>query len=562
QQIVKEAFCKGPVKARCKQPVVHAPRMCVGLGAALKGASLGRKYRTTGFSLPVIVMDYAASRELETSLRLEIPEDGPESLEGGSCTMTAQSGRKSTGEILSPKRALVENIPLNPEQANHFKVDLKDRAGQPVSQAQITIYHNPNFVEPLGLNTSANVLSYAISLEVYDTAQRSLIRHTLAEKLTPLPCFDLEHTFNFPTGAEVISLPVYGDSQLIKTIQVPVMDDIPAGAEVTLRISIDANQKLQCQGHIPQAVRNQHFDFSVDSPEPEPVPTLADFKKLEAKAYALMGQVGSRPGFDKQAVRLMQLLQDVDRAFDNRDEAKIIQRMRELNDLLDEWDPSNIQLEPPVEELDKLANETLSILSVLSPNTTVDGPETAKNVEANRHEAKMEAKQNPPDVVLYTRCYKNIETDHDLVLDEYRRQNPPDPKKTATNLIDQAEEKLPQAQAAAQTEEQRRHVGMAEECLNEARKELAADNYSRAVSSARNALQLVGQVLVKTSMDDPAPGKERVLETGTPKPVAPATLETAVNLTLEANQQLKTARVSARTPEQQQSIKEAEDVLH
>lgn len=507
RRMVGDWYCTGDRKARCASPTVHAPRICVGAGAALKGASLGRIYRSGTSTVPVILRDYGSCDLPQAVLRAELPAEADgQSLEGGTAVLRGRSGARVDGEILSAHRAIFEQVPLEGDQNNFFEVELAAAGGAPLAKAECFIRHNPHFVEPVGLNTSANVLSFAISLEVDDPRRNEVKRVTLAPKLTPLPRHDMRYEFRFPGGADTLLLPLYGDNQLIKQFHVPVGREIPAGATVELTASIDAKQKLSCRGRIVDGGPEETFDFDLAAPEPEAVPTREEFYRLKARAEAIFTQFGKHPAIGAQAFKVARLTGLIERAFERRDDAQVIQRMHDLEDVLEQLDPAKMRVEPPLEELNELASQSRAALSQLPASTTLNREELRTNIDHNQSAAQEAAEQLPPDQTTYSRCFQNIQTDHDAIFDEYRRLNPVTPEQSATQLIARANRSFPDAvrAATAPDDRQRLHnarseITLAEQCL--------VDDPHAAADHARTALQLIGGIIEGQSEEPTTPGR-------------------------------------------------------
>lgn len=282
RRLLADALCRPGAGARNGPPVVHSPDLCVGAGAALKAASLGKVYRPpTGTT--VVLRGYGSSARPAAAWTAEVR--GPaDPLTGGRAVLAARTGGAVPGEVLSPARAVFPEIPVPPDQTTVYTVHLTTAGGKDLGGFDAPLRHDPLFVEPIGLNTSANVLAYRLTLAVRDPARGEVVEEELARTLTALPN-QFTHRFRFPGGGAAIRFPVHADGQLIRTVVVPVPPGVPAGARVILKVAIDANQKVRCGGEIPDAPGRKTFEFTGEPP-PEAVPTRAEFDELEAKAQS------------------------------------------------------------------------------------------------------------------------------------------------------------------------------------------------------------------------------------------------------------------------------------
>ncbi len=421
KRLLTETLCKPGAGARNGAPVVHSPDLCVGAGAALKAAALGKVYRPPS-GTTVVLRGYGASARPTAAWTVEVRPPA-EPLTGGRAVLAARTGGAVAGEILSPTRAVFPEIPVPPDQTTVYTVSVKTAGGKELAGFDAPLRHDKLFVEPIGLNTSANVLSFRLTLAVRDAARGQLVEEELARKLTALPN-QFTHRFKFPGGGAAIRFPIHADGVLVRTVVVPVPPGVPAGARVILKVALDANQKIRCGGEIPDAPGQKTFEFTVEPPPPEAIPTRAEFEELEAKAQTVLRLYR---GDDKptRAVRLAKLCGDIRRALDQNDPAKVVQRVRELKVLLDEMDPARFRVEPPVEELDKMVGQCHAAARELTGSTTLRVDEILDDVDRNAELARVAADAVPPDQDVYSRGFKNVERHRDALFEEYQRRQPP-----------------------------------------------------------------------------------------------------------------------------------------
>jgi molecular chaperone DnaK len=416
QRLVTKAFCEGALKARCARPIVHAPDLCVGAGAALKAASLGAVFSRQNGRGGARMLGYGSSSQTRTMRRFELC-DKEATLAGGSATLSAQNGPTVQGRILGTQRVLFDGIELAPEQNRLFRCQLK---GPSLAlDFEFQLRHDPLFAEPLGLSTSANVLSYELSLEVENARTRELERFPIAPKLTPLPQ-EFKYQFRFPGNTRKLLFPLFGDTQEIKTIAVEVDPTTPAGAQIDLFVSIDASQKVQARGEIALPSGKKPFAFEVDSPKPAKMPTLEEFRELDALVASALAQYRGK-NLGQLAMRHSKLGREIERAFDHRDSAKVIQRMEDLRQLLAELDPSKQRVDPPLETLQQMHRECHALIGILRGKTTLPLDEIQDDVDLNMTVATQAAGELPPDQEKYTQCFNNIERHHKALLDEYHK---------------------------------------------------------------------------------------------------------------------------------------------
>jgi molecular chaperone DnaK len=501
QRLVRDTFCKPP--ARCPQPIVHAPDLCVAAGAALKAAALGRICQREAGTARVRVLGYGSAAQRAAAFRVELCdlEDGT-GLGGGKAALDAGGG-PVYGEVLSPQRALFTGVPLAAEQNNFFRLRLEGRDRVELAGFDLSIRHDPQFVEPLGINTCANVLSYALAMDVTEAHGEQLVREVLAPRLTPLPN-EFHYNFAFPGDADALLFPLYADDQQIKRAVVHVPRDTPQGARVELTVSIDGNQKVRCHGEIPDASTPMRFDIEVEAPKPKPVPTRDDFARLKARAEAMARQL-TGPDCGIRAVQIMKSLLDIERAFDRRDDAMVLQRTQELESLLAELDPAKQAVDPPVEEFEQLADQCRTLLQVIPRESTIHRGEISKDVEENSKAGLEAAQRMPPDRETYTRCYNTIAAHHQTLINEYNQWRVRNDEEEAAEVIKMAEERYAEARGMSLDDEDRTVLADAKAALDKAHN-LLNSAPSQALEQANKAWNKLMQIIKKHRAQKTVPG--------------------------------------------------------
>src|SRR5262249_19364098 len=160
---------------------------------------------------------------------------------------------------------------------------------------------------------------------------------------------EFTHRLASPGNTETLEFRVYGDEQHIKTFQVQVPRGLPQGSLIDLKVAIDGSHKVRCRGVLPDTPGVEPFEFSVEPPPAEKVPTAQEVGLLAARVDSTLQQYRGHDGRER-AMEAMRLLNEVERALEQRDHARLIQRVRELRALLDQLDPSQLRVEPPLEK--------------------------------------------------------------------------------------------------------------------------------------------------------------------------------------------------------------------
>ena len=503
RDILFQKYCTGERRAKCQRPIIHAPDICVGAGAALKAASLGRIYRREQDQPGVRMLNYGASASTHSPVLLELEEPQRQGgLQGGRALLATQSGASYPGEILSNQRALFEAVALAPEQNTFLQLQLRNGSGNELAGFDFFIRHDSTFVEPLGSNTSANVLSYELSLKVLDAGGSATCMANLAPKLTPLPK-EFQYPFQYPGEAESLVFPMFGDGQLIKKIRVPIDPGTPVGAKIELTVTIDAAQVVRCHGQIPDAPGEGSFAFEVEAPEVQPIPTQDDFRRLRAQSEAVISQYRG-PDIGRRALKTAKLVREIERAFEHQDDAKVIQGMEDLRVLVDDLDPAKQRVHPPIEELEEHVDQCQALIHELPRQTTLDLDEIARDVEANAAAARTATQQLPPDQETYTRSFNNLKNHHEALSTEYQRIHKPTDAETAVALIRVANARYADATRLPLDAEDRRILDEARAAIDEAEK-IQAEQPRRAADLARKGLNQAKQVIARHPAEELSP---------------------------------------------------------
>jgi molecular chaperone DnaK len=506
QEMVTEHCCRGQRRARCDGPELHSPDLCVGMGAALKAASLGRIMRPE--SGPAVLFDgYGTSAQRTTAVPVEVLDPGVK-LPADGAELATPTGSAIRGRVVGPTRALFADVPLAENQVSQFSLRLRAAAGREPVRIDFALRHDPRFMQPLSVNASVTVLSYRLSLDVRDPDTRQVYRHELAPKLTALPN-EFTHRLAFPGNTETLEFRVYGDEQHIKTFHVRVPRGLPQGSPIDLKVAIDGSHKVRCRGVLPDTPGAEPFEFSVEPPPAEEVPTAQEVGLLAARVDSTLKQYRGHDG-PQRAMEVMRLLNEVERALEQRDHARLIQRVRELRALLDQLDPSRLRVEPPLEKMRELRSECLRYIDELPLDSTLRKDEQKANVEANAQEAEEAAARVPPDGELYAKCVGNLRSAHatlwrELMRLEIGRRKKLSPSDQARESIYGANSRYEELIGQVADESDRAKLAEARAKIDRAEQYQPTDP-EKAIREAEAAARLMAEVQVKFVPPPPPPG--------------------------------------------------------
>lgn len=513
QRMVLEHLCTGRVKARCARPILHAPDECVGAGAALKAASHFRHWRAQRGAARLHFKGYASAARTHETLTIESLDTAKGHLELDDSVKLLARGATTIGGVLPGEgRRLVhfENVSLAPSQRNTFSLSLPTRSGTELAGFDFDVWHDPDFVEPLGPMTAANVLAFELRLQVRGGHRRAEVVQ-LAPRLSPLPG-EFQHTFEAPTSGQEIVLPLYADHVLIRKVRVRSKVALPRGSRVLLRVHVDAAQRIRCSGRPAEKVaaradgepgeEGSAFDVAVESPVRRGAIGRKEFNELRARAETLMNTADSET-LRKHAMAVTRLLTEIGSALDRGDESRVIERTEELQGLLEQMEAGD-GFDPTRHELRETARSCTVILDWIEERggTTLDVAALRKRLEHNLEEAERAAGRAPPDRALYASCAYNLENLARGVRAEMRRMLPLDER--ASISIRQARRELADVDALDLTEAERRRlveIGAALDALQS----LVASEPGRALEGSereREALEKIG------AAHAPPPGAE------------------------------------------------------
>jgi molecular chaperone DnaK len=351
---VKKAFCDGPRRARCPEPIRDEPETAVALGAALRAAASGLGIGDDNKCIRLWFRGTGATKNEQTMISGRVEPIAKDlCLEGGLLRLTNSSGDLlGDVELKSNLTFVFPKVALQAESLNTFKFEVLDDKRKLVAVLQRSIVHASDQKEAVGNTLSTAVLSKPIILEGTDGDR--LVRQVLLADGTSLPAKS-QFTFSVADHSGHLRMPIYQENRIIKEL-VANIGNIVVGTPVRVEIECDEQVRIQVQFWIG----DKKFGGKIDPPPADAVPTEYDVEQIDRhfdEALRLLDV--------EDAQRLSNVYrkarQDLDEARSGADYSKVIQRAADLEGLV-----CDARLAEPLHpQLDVVENHFDSCLELL-----------------------------------------------------------------------------------------------------------------------------------------------------------------------------------------------------
>jgi molecular chaperone DnaK len=450
RETIRAAFCNQalPEHARQAEPLLHEPDLCVAYGAALRAATHGtrfvfpvdRKEDSPGGLLPDLDLEIPLGDQgLDVELHLTSPVNvrdvrytltgvlrgagAAEVRHGGSLRVRHFASGLTEETFLGRDGGFALDLELAPETDNALEMIVCDNLGQELARIPACVRHRSadtrGVIGPGVLPTQ--LITKPLSIEVLDRG-RHRVKQILAPVGAALPGTFRATCRTVDQGGKII-VPIFEENRVIKQMMIDGLDTrLPPGSPVDVEFNIDLRHTVEVKVVVRGANRTEAI--RLEGPPPPDSPTLDDIQELKSRIEELLQELAG--GFRARVrARLTQVVAELNEARFYEDEPKAIQRMAELQELLQEVEAEKArQLQPPWHQFAHLA-ETCRAQAAEAARVTGRGRgEMLDYVRAQeRHAERAFQERNQP---LYREAWGNLERYLYTLQDLVRAATPPE----------------------------------------------------------------------------------------------------------------------------------------
>jgi molecular chaperone DnaK len=448
RQTVRTAFCNLALseRARCPEPLMHEPDLCVAYGAALRAASHGTRYLfpargTEAAALEIHVTSLACSRDVQFELTgigrvLSVDENASSRAlsvvrDGFSVRIRTTNGLVDE-VFLDDRGTFALNVELRPETDNAFELTLCDGAGTEVARLITTVRHSSGAraLEPGVLPTQ--LIVKPLQIEVLDSARRR-VKQIVAPVGAPLPGV-FRCTCRTRDNAGRVVVPLFEENRVVHELVIDGLDpDLPIGSTVEVELAVDVKHTVTVSVRVQGGADGERRETAtVAAAPPAGRPTRADLEELHGRLDEVLEKLAGivRSRF---RVRASQLERDLQEALRYDDEPKAVVRLAELRDLLEQAEAACGQsLDPPWPRFALLVRRCLDLAAELADRSGRERDDLFEHVRAQeRYAEQAHAEVNQ---TLYRECWDNLDKYaayldslcHDTLPGPAQRMLPPD----------------------------------------------------------------------------------------------------------------------------------------
>jgi molecular chaperone DnaK len=438
RETVRTAFCNPdlPEHARCPEPLLHEPDLCVAYGAALRAATHGTRYLFAGggatpeFTLHVT--SPANVRETAYSLTGVVRTKAEGWLEGGSVRVRSLATGLTDEAFLDGRGGFAQDVELQPETDNALELAVCDGEGREAGRTVVTVRCQRE-ARALGQAVlPTQLITKPLQIEVL-SGSRQRVKQVVAPVGAPLPgVFQCVCRTRDQAGKVVV--PIYEENRVVKQMVLDNLDpDLPIGSPVEVEFAIDVKHNIEVRVRVRQAGdRGERTETAAIEAAPPPHrPTRAEIDEVRKAIDDLLAQFSG--GYRARVrSRATQLHQDLMEALRYDDEPKAIQRMAELRELLQQLETGQGQaLDPPWPRFAQLVRKCLDLAAAAADAAGRDRDELFEHVRAQERYAEQAYEEH--NQALYRECRENLEK-YAGYLDRLLRDALPRPSAPAPQL--------------------------------------------------------------------------------------------------------------------------------
>jgi molecular chaperone DnaK len=436
REMVQAAFCshERPEHVRCPEPLLHEPDLCVAYGAALRAAEHGTRYQ-----FPFMDKETRRQGDKETEKALELHITSPASTRetnyqaaglvrilGSSapclpvslspCLLTDGASVRirslDTGLVdeafLDRQGAFAHDLELLAEADNALEWTVCDADGRERARVVTNVRHEGNG-RPLGQGVlPTQLIVKPLSIEVLGRG-RQRVKQVVAPVGAALPgTFRCVCRTSDQSGRVVV--PICEENRVVKQLVIEDLDsDLPVGSPVEVDLTIDCKHAIEVRVRVRGGGdKGDRCETALLEPPPPPArPSRGDVEEIERDLQHVLEHLTGRHRA-RVKTRAAQLRQDLLEALSYDDEAKAIQRLAELRDLLAQAERAREQaLEPPWPRFAALVRDCLDLAAEVARRTGRDSEDLFAHVHAQDRYAEQAHEEH--NQALYRECWDNLE---------------------------------------------------------------------------------------------------------------------------------------------------------
>jgi molecular chaperone DnaK len=418
QETVRSAFCNPALAdhARCLEPLLHEPDLCVAYGAALRAATHGVRYRFTSpdATLDVHLTSPVRTRDLRHAIcgvvRLSAGEPSgtvrdANAWEGQSVRIRSLASGLSEEVFLDPQGAFSQEVDLRPETDNVFELVVCDTDGREMARTQTTVRHLAQ-ARALGHAVlPTQIITKPLAIEVLSRG-RQRVKQIVAPVGATLPG-TFRCTCHTQDQAGRIVVPIYEENRVVHQTVVENLDaTLPVGSPVEVEFAIDIRHAIEVKVRVQGGAGERLETARIEAAPPTGRPTATEVSAIEKQLDDLLAQFSGSLR-SRARSRANRIRDDLLEALRYNDEPRAIQRMAELRDLVQQLEAGrSAVLDPPWPRFAQLVRHCLDLAAKMADETGHDREELFAHVHAQeRYAEQAYQEQNQR---LYRECCENL----------------------------------------------------------------------------------------------------------------------------------------------------------
>ena len=332
-------------RARCSEPMIDNPDLCVALGAAVQAGSHGAEVQ--GEHASVSITSPKTTSEATTLVAGKVTGEAGVNLQGAVAQLFGE--RVDVETPLDEEGAFAfRGVKLTKGVENSFDLRIVSATGQELATAIVTIAQVAEGSVRTAGPDSATTVSRPYALDVMHNGV--LTRKVLVPSGASLPIDRQTHQLAVPDpNTGVIYFKVFQGFRLLKSIEAFVDPAVRPGALITFTFSVSRDHLMRATY---QVAGDQAEHPVVIEPPDSLKPTRAEVSRVKDAIERELEYLDAvkRGSFQIRFKRLTDSAQEAD---EKGDEPKLIDRYEQLQGLHEEILREKVQLKPPLKEVEK-----------------------------------------------------------------------------------------------------------------------------------------------------------------------------------------------------------------
>jgi molecular chaperone DnaK len=408
---VRAAFCKpgaGREHARCPEPLLHEPDLCVAYGAALRAATHGTRYLDLPGELEIHLTSPPCTRQASYSLTGLVGGPGAaDVIDGGSVRIQSRLTGLVEEAFLDNRGGFEQAVELRAEADNALELTVCDPVGRDLARLAWCVRHRQDG-RPLGQGVlPTQLITRPLQIQVLSRA-RQRVQQVIAPLGACLPG-TFACTCRTVDQSGQIVVPIFEENRLIKQLVIDRVDpDLPLGSPVDVEFRIDVKHNIEVRVKVRPGGSGEGSvtTAAIEAPPPPRRPTRAEIEEVEREIGGLLRE-WSGSYRTRVAAQSRRLLQDLNEALSYEDEPRAIQRMAELRGLLEQLQAKRGQvLDPPWPRFAQLVKQCLHQSATVADRTGRRREELFEQVYAQERYAEQAYEEK--NQTLYRECCENL----------------------------------------------------------------------------------------------------------------------------------------------------------